>query len=537
MREQTSYKSLADAGFAKTPKVDTEVSRLSELTLTLTRKGEIPSPEVIRASLLRHLARYDMIVRFCLNAFIISGLLGTLFNLWKLGPSFWEGIISGKQVGGQPAIGIAFSASVFGLGLALTFSLIDSLLLRFRRESFVLKATAALFDVAGTLIPPTERAAVAEALQKFYSDSEGLLNKSSSQHEELSRTFITQIQSSSGKLDKTMGTISDRWMDLIGDTATTVGELGDRVGAEVHNLTIATARAEQALTSALPLLRQAEDLGTTLLQIRLQAEKLQAQITAGISEFSEKWRSDLIEAFESHSQGMEAIYSAGLSRFDEGARSWHEQNVAALNRFSENIEGSMVKWSEERQKVAEQIDTLIDNWRRELGQSTTGVSAGLSNLRSETEALKLTAAQLAKTQDTAFQQLRSFQAAVGAFSKNVVDGTPLGEAINELNASVKEFSLIVSTNGNEGGSEVPSQSPDSELIRLILQELKALSARVSASRWPTAVSPPMNVDEEVTSVHFDKGAVRVPPQKRSLWNRVTGPLRRNAGKDRAEEND
>jgi gas vesicle protein len=525
-RERASFGKLFDSGFGNATNDGTEMSRVTKLTLTMTRKGEIPNPEAIRSRLLRHLAKYDVIIRFCLNAFIISGLLGTLFNLWKLGPSFWAGIISGKQVGGQPAIGIAFSASVFGLGLALIFSFVDSLGIRFRRDAFVVNASAALFDVAATLIPPTERAAVAEALQKFYADSEGLLNKFRSEHDELSRKFISQIQNSSDKLNETMVAISDRWSDLIGNTATTVGEFGDRVSAAANDLTKATANAEQALTSTLPLLRKAEDLSTTLLQIRLQTEKLQAQVTTELSKFGEKWQADLLQAYQSHDQKMGEIYARGLSQFDESARSWHTKNVTELDRFSGNLENSIKQWSEERQRVGQQLDNQIESWRRELSRATTGVGTGLSNLGKETEALKFTSEQLAKTQAAAFQQLQSLQIEVAAFSRTVLEGTPLGTAIEKLDASISEFCLRVNPGDTDSVSQSLLPSADSESIPLILQELKTLSAKVSGPRLPEVLRPPG--PDQAESEAVNRPPATAIPRQRSLWERLTAPFRGNS---------
>src|SRR5207247_6053951 len=128
------------AGFKHLPSKESELVRLTSTIFRMVEKGEVLSSELIRTQLIGSLARYDVLIRFCLNAFVISGLLGTLYNLWKLGPKFWAGLISGQENAGQSAIGIAFSASVIGLGCALLLSFVDSFFIRYRREAFVREA-------------------------------------------------------------------------------------------------------------------------------------------------------------------------------------------------------------------------------------------------------------------------------------------------------------------------------------------------------------------------------------------------------------
>lgn len=529
-KETAAYKKRKP-GVLDTPGTS-EFSRVSRLTLAMTTKGEIPNLEAIRVRLLRHLSKLDIIIRFCLNAFIISGLLGTLFNLWNLGPGFWNDIIKAERVDGQQAIGIAFSASFFGLGLALVFSLLDSVVVRFVRELFVQKASAAIFDDAAKFIPPTERAAVAEALERFYAGSTGLLEQFRNQHVQLSRDFISQIKSSSDTLDEKMTAISGSWSELVQNATTTTEEFGIRISGAADKLSVATNDAQKALTSASSLLAQTQDLSKLLVEIRAESAKLHAQMTQWTSDFGEQWRADLSQSIETHAKNIGVVYDTGLSRFDKSANDWQEKNAETIKNLSSALEKSFENLRDERQTIETQINRLIEAWQSKLGQSATGVGTGLSAIQSETVKLEQAIASLATTQTAAAKDLKNALDDLKTFSQNVSKETLLGSAIANLQTAISDLGRRLNSNGKDGPATVSVLFPDSESIESILRELQALSAKISTNipaprPYAPPPPPPPKLPQPGPRIVITEDPA---PPKRSLWKKFNGLFRGNRSK-------
>jgi len=457
VREKSSYQDLVRKQFQSvSTSPTTEIVGIRNLVFSLAKKGEVPRPEMIRTRLSHSLARHDTVIRTCLNAFVISGLLGTLYNLWKLGPSFWEGLAKGQEQGGQPAIGIAFSSSVIGLGLALFLTLVEAFTLRHSREKFVREASNRLFDLAVAAFPAKDGAAVAEALNSFYGASEGFLTKLKTEHEELSHQFTRQIRDSSDQLTKTLNSVSGQWVDVTEAAMRTTEMLVSKLEAAANGLSLATVRTEQTLLAALPRLEQAESLTASLLEVRSETNNLQNQIIAQLGAFSDKWQTHLEALTKSHIERMELAYDAGWSRYEEAATHWHDQNSEALTKFAEGIERSLSKWSADREKVDGQVDAMISSWREELrslegelGLSTTGIQAGLGGVEVQIAALTTLSVQLASSYDTAFQQLTDLRNSITGFTANVMNDTPLGKAIQDMTGAITDLKLSIESDGKE----------------------------------------------------------------------------------------
>lgn len=445
--------------------------------LQMSRKGELLSPEAVRTRLARSLDRYDSIVRYSLNAFIISGLLGTLFNLWRLGPGFWASLISGQADAGQPAIGIAFSASVFGLGFALILSFYDSFFIKHPKEKFLNETSSLIFNEAARVLPPRESAAVAQALENFYDASAGFLTKLKSDHEQLSRDFIEQIRGSSNQLTGTLDRISNEWEELTKKTIERHDKAEGTLAKQVSTLSEITANVEETLNAALPELEEARKLSASLLNLRKDSEALQNQITNRIADYGKQWSSDLTALTRTQVERLEDCYKTGWSRYEQLTTQSQTSNTQALEQFSAKISASIQEWKAERDSLGQHVATLLSTWRSEFARSTTGISAGLNEVRSESDSLRNMARQMLLSYEAASRQLQDLQTTVATFSESIVDGTPLGNAITEMNSVLRDMVLILGQTRNQvPPSVVVNDNPQSQVI---LQELVKVSRGVS----------------------------------------------------------
>lgn len=537
-REKSAYEDLTRKKFkSESSNSATEVVRVCNLAFSLAKKGEVPRPEMIRSRLTHSLARHDLVIRTCLNAFVISGLLGTLYNLWKLGPSFWEGLAKGQGQGGQPAIGIAFSASVMGLGLALSLTLIEAFALRHRREKFVREASSKLFDLAAAAFPAKDGAAVAEALNSFYGASEGFLTKLKTEHEELSHQFTRQIRDSSDQLTRTLTNVSDQWVDSTEAATRTIGAVGSKLEVATHGLSQATLRTEETLLAVLPRLEQAESLSVSLLEVRSESNKLQSEITNQLGAFSEQWQRHLEALTKSHIERMETAYTAGWSRYEEEATHWHQQNAAALAKFAESIDNSISKWSADREKVDEQVDALISSWREELrslegelGRTTTGIQAGLGGVQEQIESLTTISAQLASSYDSAFQQLTNLRISITGFTANVMNDTPMGKAIHDMTGAISDLKLSIE---NDGKAPLALDlSHLHGLLERIVGEIRLIPERFPEShlRQATGGASTMGAQDKVdVGVTSEEEEVPLANAPSATWGEKIGQLFKKKG--------
>ena len=454
-KEKKAFEDLAGNNFKHVEYTDTEISKLFNVVLSITRKGELLSLDLLRRRLEQRFALYSLVVRTCLNAFIVSGLLGTLYNLWKLGPNFWEGLLKNQPNAGQPAIGVAFSASVFGLGSALFLMIVDTIFFRSPRERFIRKASNDLFDMSTHLLPSKEGAAVADALEKFYDTSRGFLLDLKFQHEALSQKLIEQIGASSSQLTGTLYDVSDKWK-ILADTATkTIFALGGRLAVEVNNLTEATNKGSQFLNTAIQNSVEAQELESLLMQIRSEASSIQTKINAQLTDLNEKWRNDLNDITHTHAEKLEKIYNTGWARYEEESKNWQQQNARALNQFSSDVKDLTAQWTEGQKSVGGHIESLISGWRGELGRNTTTMQLSLTELREQIGLLIEVAEHLSKSNDTAFQQLNSLQKDILTFSQNISNGTPVGSAMNTMTEAVRDFQVLLR---NDSGPRVPGDT-------------------------------------------------------------------------------
>jgi predicted nucleic acid-binding Zn-ribbon protein len=470
-----SIKSYQDSGYNDSS-INNESVNVAVSMLQMSRKGELISPETIRKRLARSLERYDSLVRYSLNAFVISGLLGTLYNLWRLGPDFWAKLLSGQADAGQPAIGIAFSASVFGLSFALILSFYDSFFIKHPKEQFLTESSSLIFNEASRILPPRESAAVAQALQNFYDASAGFLTKLKSDHEQLSRDFIEQIRGSSNQLIDTLDRIGSEWEELTKKTTQRHEQAEKSLATQVSSLTSVTEKLEGALTAALPELDEARKLIVSLSSLRKDAESLQSEITNRIAEYGKQWSTDLAALTQAQINRVEETYQTGWSRYEQLAKESQSRNTQALQQFSESISGSIQEWKAERDSLGQHVNTLLSTWRSEFARATTGITAELEQVRSESDSLSNLAGQMLLSYDAAFRQLQELQSTVSTFSEKVVDGTPLGNAITEMNSILRDIGSVVGQVRSQPPSVVVNESPQSQVI---LQEIVKVSRGVS----------------------------------------------------------
>lgn len=510
----------------KDSSIKNESVRVAVSVLQMSTKGELLSPEAVRMRLSRSIDRYDGLVRYSLNAFIISGLLGTLYNLWKLGPTFWSSLISGQANAGQPAIGMAFSASVFGLSFALLLSLYDSFFIRQTKEKFLNEASGLIFDEASRVLPPREGAAVAQALENFYHASEGFLTKLKSDHEKLSRDFIEQIRGSSTHLTDTLERVSKQWERLTIETAARIEKTDQLLTERISTLASVTEKVEKALNSALPELEEARKLSVSLLTLRKDSERLQNEITNRIGEYGKQWSADLALQTQKQAERLESCYTTAWSRYEKLATESQANNTKALEQFSASISTSIQEWKAERDSLAQHVTALVTTWRSELARSTTGISAGLNEVRSGSDSLTVSSKQMLLSSEAVLQQLQQLQSVATDFSGKIVDGTPLGNAITEMNSILRDIKSVLAQSRVQESVKVVNDNPQGAMI---LDELHRISSGISQLKRDVEIRKAQNENHSANKVEAPMYMPESKPPATGMGNDGSAHVEPNIG--------
>jgi hypothetical protein len=473
---------------------DTEVGAIAWLVCSMARKGELLDTDRIKNRLARSYGRYDSVVRTCINGFVVSGLLGTLYNLWKLGPSFWNAIITGGVDASKPAIGVAFSSSIIGLSLALAVSVIDSWVILGRRESLIRHLSNSLSARAVSMLPPRESAAIAHALMNFYDASRGFLEKIRVSHEEFSANFIKQISDSSDRLDNTLTSVSTEWKTLTQDATSTLQQSSGSLKEQCKLLTDAIGESAQLIDRANKISREAETLTAVLLQIRSEATAQTVQLNAKTEELTEKWINDLTRISDSYFVKLNDSYERLWSSYTQQDIAWRQQNSETLDRFADRIEGNIREWGKERDALSAYVQTMITEWkasidksvetvsvgfksidvsqkdmlrewREQLGTSITDVQAGLAELTNQVDRLKAMPSELQGVYDTSAQQLGSLGNAITMITSRIAEGSPVSETVKTLRDAVIEFQTLVRENGRNHWLNPKSPKPTGSPLR------------------------------------------------------------------------
>src|SRR5215475_5770882 len=93
--EKRVFVQLQLSGFPLVQTPTSNIGKMAYIASLLAQKRLISDAETVSRILTKSLSSADATLRTCINGLIIVGLLGTLFNLWHLGPAFWSSLVEG----------------------------------------------------------------------------------------------------------------------------------------------------------------------------------------------------------------------------------------------------------------------------------------------------------------------------------------------------------------------------------------------------------------------------------------------------------
>lgn len=295
-RERAAHKIASATGLLPSPsRSRLHIEKVAALAAALAQKGKVPDVDSLNRRLSRLLSGQDGLLHVCTNGLIIVGLLGTLFNLYRLGPEFWNKLFEGAVLKDQrEAIGVAFAASFFGLLWALLLTLIDNLFFRPPREKFAEAASEWIASKTVEQLPLSREAAVAQGLQTFIQTAATLMREMQTRQDALTQGLIGQIQSSSQALDARLSAIANSWGEFLNQATDKVKEGGREIQRAARQLTEATTHASHTLTETTKTLESYKNLSQLIAEVRTESARLVSEVTQRLEQFSKQMETTIV---------------------------------------------------------------------------------------------------------------------------------------------------------------------------------------------------------------------------------------------------
>jgi len=167
-----------------------EIDQLGILAASLAEKDRLIDASLINQRLTRSISPSDVAFRACVNGFVITGLLGTLYNLWHLGPDFWKALLQPSYGVSHAPINVAFAASIFGLGWALAFGLVDSFVMQPRREHFVKEAMGFVLSTATAYLPQSVGPMLSQSVRELKEAAISLFEQGTQAQTQLTQNLV-----------------------------------------------------------------------------------------------------------------------------------------------------------------------------------------------------------------------------------------------------------------------------------------------------------------------------------------------------------
>lgn len=392
--EKRALNKLKVSGLSNTQSASqSDVIKIAEFAAEFAKKGTVVDVEAVSRRLSRTLSGSDATLRAFINGLIVVGLLGTLFNLWHLSPTFWNSLLEGNQLQKDVAIGIAFAASFFGLLWSLALNLIDNLLFRRPREIFVQEAAGYIVLESIKQLPPTQEVAVVNALNNFVKTSETTiadLKKTSetiitdlkTQSADLTQTLVTQIDNSSKLLTSQFDKILRRWWRFFNDAASKVKEEEGQVIEATNKLVTATEQVSSTLERTTQTLQGYKELDELIAEVRTQTVNLVSQVTQQVGQLNEQTRVTITEVTKLHAETLAQESEETKRRLSDLMDAWHTKSAGILTPFGETMRKTGNDFSQDWQQLSNSLDgkieSQVDGWQTSLNNAVSEVKTSLT---------------------------------------------------------------------------------------------------------------------------------------------------------------
>lgn len=251
------------------PSSETTLGQAFDYVIGLAAKGRLVDPGSLQSFFRNAWQSADGPFHSFLNAFVISGILGTLYNLWRVREVLQQIVSSnGTAQASIGIVGVAFTASIFGLGFSLILGAADALFFQPRRDRLVKDAVEWLIRETVDRTPLSAEAMLARSIDDLREFNKEVVKGVAAGLETLAREYATRFDGLAAKAKSDMDGITAEWSQALKssrktlDTASTnVSQASERLDAKRESIEAAVkvvADAQATLTSSV------ESVGATV---------------------------------------------------------------------------------------------------------------------------------------------------------------------------------------------------------------------------------------------------------------------------------
>jgi uncharacterized protein YoxC len=347
----------------------------------------------------------ETVVRASTTAFLYTGLIATLYNLWLLGPAFWQKLLSPsdtKVVDPTMDLAFAFSGSLFGIGLALVTGSADSLVLGHFRTTFT---NAAAHALNRRLAQDTQRRAdlvVADTLATFTERSHEILTDLRNSTELLLTRTSDVLLGSAGQFSSSLVAFRDDWREF---WATALAEVQLSV-RDLRESSIEATQSSKSLATSLTTINRdigrlekalsglTDQTAALVIEMKRELQSFNETNKRELKEFIDRWSSTLKTISEDHAQVLGRQGRDLQAQFTDLLDAWHTRHAAAIQSFADSIRtsasGLTDRWQASWTATESALKAVEQHARGSadvLAKSLNGFTAVLAELQSAAKRL------------------------------------------------------------------------------------------------------------------------------------------------------
>ena len=486
------------------PKIRDSALGKSTLIASLHRTTSASAGETFNLSdsVDRAISTWDDVTRFCINGFVVVGLMGTLAAFYEMWRHYNSS--SGNSASTVPnttyleGMATALVVSFMGLILALGANLLFSLL-KASRQLFIVSLSrfSALVGVSEAANP------MQIFLDRITSSLEGPAQRLVDQNAESLNRLIVVMDARTKQLNDLVSETLSGWQSVMQDfTRETLKAVSDLKDSS-DRLDKSSREVAATMTEVSKGLERTKDITKIINRLDSTAESLVGRISERLEKATDTWASNIAEAVSEQAKANEmqttAIQTAmrdlsttSASNFDSAVVEMKESLASLRDDFTEKTDSIAAHWmtkmSSETTEVTRAMELVINGWQESILSTSANISTTLvssrehiaeitekvSSLNNGIETLQSLLIELTERTGSPVHM----RSAVEKLAKTVEELTTLRELVEGLvsrineNQDLREFKSIVEANSAAlirlpGALTGLSSAGDKEIIKAI----------------------------------------------------------------------
>lgn len=394
IRVRQVRRQLDSARAGTNPSSETTLGQAFDYAIGLAAKGRLVDPGSLQSFFRNAWQSADGPFHSFLNAFVISGILGTLYNLWRLRDVLQQ-IVSSNATAQSPVgiVGVAFTASIFGLGFALILSAADALFFQPRRDRLLKDAVEWLIQETVARTPLSAEAMLARSIDDLREFNKEVVKGVAAGLETLAREYATRFDGLATKAKSDMDGITAEWSQALKssrktlDTASTkVSQASERLDAKRESIEAAVKTVADAQAT---LIGSVESVGTTVTGLLKETSSQVKQSTDAWSKVTAAHEGRVVRLHAGIKQDADAGVQAITTATDEAIKKVADKEDA-LTGAATALEESVKRQAD---AGIEAISTTANSALKTVADSEASLNAAVGVVRA-------TAADIVKTART-----------------------------------------------------------------------------------------------------------------------------------------